>query len=46
MWNCNGSASLAVFPERRVLFIVTGWAAADHLFPGLFVPHPRIVTEV
>jgi len=23
MWNCNGSASPAVFPERRVLPIVT-----------------------
>jgi hypothetical protein len=30
MWSCNGSASLAVCPERRVLPIVTLWAAADH----------------
>jgi len=29
VWSCNGSASPAVFPERRVLPIVTPWAAAD-----------------
>ena len=28
MWSCNGSASPAVYPERRVLPIVTLWAAA------------------
>jgi hypothetical protein len=28
MWNCNGSASPAVLPERRVLPIVTLSAAA------------------
>ena len=28
MWSCNGSASPAVFPERRVLPIVTLWTAA------------------
>jgi hypothetical protein len=30
MWNCNGSASPAVLPERRVVLIVTLLAAADH----------------
>jgi hypothetical protein len=30
MWSCNGSASPAVLPERRVLLIVTLLAAADH----------------
>ena len=30
MWNCNGSASPAC-PERRVLPIVTPWAAADEM---------------
>ena len=30
MWNCNGSASPAVLPERRVILIVTLLAAADH----------------
>jgi len=29
MWSCNSSASPAVLPERRVLLIVTLWAAAD-----------------
>jgi hypothetical protein len=29
MWNCNGSASPAVCPERRVLLIVTLLAAGD-----------------
>jgi len=28
MWSCNGSASPAVLPQRRVLPIVTLWAAA------------------
>jgi len=31
MWSCNGSASPAVFPERRVLPILTLWAAADEM---------------
>jgi hypothetical protein len=30
MWSCNGSASLAVSPERRVFLIVTLWAPADY----------------
>lgn len=32
MWSCNGSASPAVLPERRVHPIVTLWAAADERF--------------
>ena len=32
MWSCNGSASPAVCPERRVLLIVTLLAARGH--PG------------
>jgi hypothetical protein len=35
MWSCNGSASLAVCPERRVLPIVTLRPAADEVFFGL-----------
>jgi hypothetical protein len=38
MWSCNSSASPAVLPERRVLLIVTPWAAADEMgrtFSGL-----------
>ena len=31
MWSCNSSASPAVLPERRVLLIVTLWAAADEI---------------
>lgn len=31
MWNCNGSASPAVFPERRVAPIVTPLAAIDQV---------------
>ena len=31
MWSCNGSASPVVCPERRVLPIVTLWAAADEM---------------
>ena len=32
MWSCNGSASPAVCPERRVFSIVTLWAAADERY--------------
>jgi len=34
MWSCNGSASPAVCPERRVLPIVTMWASVDHPLAG------------
>lgn len=34
MWSCNGSASPVVCPERRVLPIVTMWAAVDHPLAG------------
>ncbi len=32
MWSCNGSASPAVLPERRVLPIVTLWTGADERY--------------
>jgi hypothetical protein len=32
MWSCNGSASPTVLPERRVLPIVTLWAAAGERY--------------
>jgi len=38
MWSCNSSASPAVCPDRRVLPVVTPWAAADEMgrtFSGL-----------
>ena len=36
MWSCNGSASPAVLPERRVHPIVTLWAAADERSLGSY----------
>jgi len=44
MWNCNSSASPAC-PARRVLPIVTQWAAADEMgttFSGLFMTPIRV----
>ena len=38
MWSCNGSASPAVLPERRVLPIVTLWAAAGERYVLMIEP--------